>query len=57
MLNLVVACATRQTGCDACSVSIYGNASLSFLERVLSIITIFYLLLLKIIMLGTKNEP
>ena len=51
MRNFVVACATRQTGWDARSISIYGNASLSFLERVLSIVTIFISSLPKIITL------
>ena len=49
MHNFVVGCTNRQTGWDAHGVSIYDNAWLSFLEWVLSIVTIFYLLLLKII--------
>ena len=30
--NFVAACANRQTGLDACSVSIYGNVPLQFLK-------------------------
>ena len=50
MCSFVVPCRTRGTGWGARSISIHGHASWSFLERVLSIITI-YLLLLKIITL------
>ena len=48
MCNFIVACANRQTGWDTYSVSIYGNALLSFLEWTLLTVT-SYLLLLKMI--------
>ena len=56
MCNFVVACTTRRTGLHARSVSIYGNALLSFLERVLLIITIFVSFVAKNNNV-TKNDP
>ena len=50
MHNFIVDCACWWTGLDACSVSMCGNLSWQFLERVLSIISIFNLLLLKMVM-------
>ena len=55
MHNFVVNCAKQRTGLDTHSISIYGNVLLPFLECVLMIVSIFYLLLQK--MFVSKNDP
>ena len=58
MRNFVVNCVKQRTGLDTRSISIYGNVSLPFLERVPVIVSIF---LFSILVMengfASKNNP